>query len=92
MFGDWLIVLSSANTILWLYYNQDIAKDPEDDDQVVPVIMVEKSYGTIDCINNVFKSEVMDNPEILTQKWKNPHDKVRKEKAYEYVEYDKYVL
>ena len=58
MLRDWLTVLSSDNQIVRLYYNQDISKETEYDDQVLPVFMVEKLDGTINCINNVFKSRV----------------------------------
>ena len=80
MFVDWLIVLSSANQILWINDNQDIAKQPEADDPVVPVIMVEKLDGTIDCINIVFKEVVPAKPERVTRNCKSPHEKVRKKK------------
>ena len=88
MFRDWLIVLSSANQLLWIYDNQDIVKDPEADDQVVPVITVDKLDGTIECINIFFTEVAPDKPERVIQTRKNTHDKVRKEKTYAYVEYD----
>ena len=52
--------------------------------------MVEKSDGTIDCISNVSKARAPAKPERVIQTWKNPHEKVRKEKAYAYVQYDRY--
>ena len=60
-------MLSSSNQIFWLYDNQYIFKDPEADDQVVPVITVQKLDGTIECINNVFKEVALDKPEIVIQ-------------------------
>ena len=57
MFEYWLIFLSSDNRLLQLYENQDIAKEPVDDDQVVPFILVEKLDGTIDCIDNFSRQE-----------------------------------
>ena len=54
--------------------------------------MVEKLDGTIDCINNVFKEVVPAKPERVTRNFKSPHEKVRKEKTYAYVEYDQYVF
>ena len=92
MFGDWLIVFSSANHIIWLYDNQCIAKETEADDPVVPVITVEKSDGTIDWIDNSFKEGAPAKPERVIQTQKNPHGKVRKEKLYAYVEYYLYVF
>ena len=62
MFGDFFIVMSSANQIILVYDNQDIAKDPEANDMVVPVIMVEKLDDTIDCIDNDFKELTHDKP------------------------------
>ena len=79
MFGDWVIVLSIDNKLLQLYENQEIAKEPEAGDQVVPFIMVDTSDGTIDCIYDVFKSGAPDKSERVIQTRKNPHDKVRKE-------------
>ena len=92
MFGDQLIVLSSYNHILQLYDKQEIAKDPETNDQVVPVIMVGKQDDTIDCIDNVLKAGVPAKPERLIQNRKKPHVKVRKERAYAYIEYNLYVF
>ena len=40
--------------------------------------MVEKSDGTIDCIDNIFKAGAPDRPERVIQTKKNPHDKVSK--------------
>ena len=71
----------SDNELLRLYDNQDISKDPETDDQVVPFSMVEKLDITIGCINNVFKLGVPSKPKIVIQTWKNTHDKVIKEKC-----------
>ena len=51
-------MLYSANRIIWRYDNQEIFKEPEADDQVVPFIMVDKPDGTIYCINNGIKSGV----------------------------------
>ena len=79
MFGDFFIVMSSANQIILVYDNQDIAKDPEANDMVVPVIMVEKLDGTIDCMDDVFGSGAPAKPERVIQTRKNPHEKVRKE-------------
>ena len=90
MFGDWLIVFSDDNQLLRIYDNQDIAKDTEADDQAAPVIMVEKSDGTIDCIDHVLTAVDQSKPERLIQTRKKSHDKVRKEKSYEYVEYYRY--
>ena len=53
-------MLSGANQLLWLYDNQEIDKEPESDDPVVPVIMVDKLDGTIECINNFFKAGALD--------------------------------
>ena len=53
--------------LLQIYDNQDISKEPEVDDQVVPVIMVEKSDGTIDCISNVSKARAPAKPERVIQ-------------------------
>ena len=50
-------MLSSDNQLLRLYDNQDISKEPEADDQVVPVIMVDKLGGTIDYIDNVSRQD-----------------------------------
>ena len=50
--------------------------------------MVEKLDGTIYCINDVFNAGAPDKPERVIQTWKNPHEKVRKEKVYSYVECD----
>ena len=78
MFGNRSIMLYSVNQLLLLYDNQEFVKDPEADDQVVPVIMVAKSYGTIDCIDNVFKAGAPEKPERLIKTWKNPHVRVKK--------------
>ena len=67
MFVDQLIVFSSANHILRLYYKQQISKEPESDDQVVPVIMVDKFDRTIDYIDNVFKAGAPAKPERVIQ-------------------------
>ena len=88
MFGDWFIVLSSSNQLLEIYYNQDIAKEPEADDKVVPVILVDESDGTIYCIDNFFRAGALAKPERIVQTWKNHHEKVRKEKAYAHDEHD----
>ena len=74
----WFIVLSSANQLHLFYDNQEISKEPEADDQVVPFIMVDKSYSKIDCIYNVFKAGDLSKSERLIQTWKNPHEKVSK--------------
>ena len=63
MFVDWLILLSSDNQLLQIYYNQDISKELEADDQVVPVIRVEELDGTIEYIDIVFKAGDPDKPE-----------------------------
>ena len=59
---------------------------PEDDDQVVPFIMVDKSDGAIDSKDNIFKAESPAKLERLIQTQKNTHYKVRKEKAYAYLQ------
>ena len=58
LFGDWLIVLYSDNQILRLYDSQDIPKDLEYDDHVVPFIMVEKLDGIIGCIYNFSRQDL----------------------------------
>ena len=63
MFGYWLIVLSGANRLLPFYDNQYIAKYPEANDLVVPVIMVDKSDRTIEFINNFCKAGSLAKPE-----------------------------
>ena len=80
----------SSNHFLQIYDNQDISKEPEAYDQAVPFIMVEKSDGTIDYIDHVLTAVDQSKPERLIQTRKKSHDKVRKEKSYEYVEYDRY--
>ena len=54
--------------------------------------MVERLDGTIYCICNIFKAGAPVKPERLIQIRKNTHDKVRKEKAYAYFEYDRYAF
>ena len=84
MFGYWLIVLSSVIQILRIFDKKDISKEPEAEDPVVRDIMVEKLDGTIDCINIVFNSVALGKPDRLFWTQEKYHDKVRKEKAYEY--------
>ena len=67
MFGYWLIVLCSANQILRVYVNQEISNYPEADDPYLPVIMVDKSDGTIDCMDYFSKAGAPAKPEIIIQ-------------------------
>ena len=71
--------LSSGNQLLQFYDNQEIAKEPEADDQVVPVIMGEKCDGTIDFIDNFFKAGALAKTERVIKTWENPHGKFWKE-------------